>query len=73
MNHQCPIDGCPNQLPSHILMCCRHWQLVPSNLKTQVYATWNRGKPANLQDYLSARQEAVRSVNLLLGGDRDYH
>lgn len=66
--HKCPIDNCPEHLPSHILMCYRHWCQVPAPLRQQVYRTWCNGKPANLQDYLSAREEAVRSVNLLIGG-----
>lgn len=50
-------------------MCRRHWSLVPPQLKRQVYADWNRGNPT--QDYVAARAEAVRSVNLLTrGGDR---
>jgi hypothetical protein len=66
--HKCPIDNCAEYLPSHILMCRRHWYQVPPHLRQGVYQTWCNGKPANLQDYLTARTEAVRSVNLLMGG-----
>ena len=67
MNHKCPIDSCTHQLPHHILMCSRHWGMVPPSLKRAVYATWNRGNPT--PDYLATRAEAVRSVNLVLGGN----
>jgi len=66
MTHQCPIAGCPHKLPSHILMCRPHWSLVPVSVKRWVYTSWNGGAAQNMQDYLSARAEAIRSVNLLL-------
>lgn len=64
--HHCPIKDCDRQLPSHLLMCDRHWQILPQPLKKRVYATWNRGRPANLQDYLSAKKEAIECVDLKL-------
>lgn len=67
--HKCPLDCCKAQLPTHILMCSRHWGIVPPNLKRAVYASWNRGNPTS--DYLETRAEAVRSVNLVLRGDRN--
>lgn len=65
--HKCPVEGCNIRTPHHILMCSKHWRMVPPDLQRQVFAAWNRGRVANLQDYLAVRAEAVRSVNTLIG------
>ena len=69
MTHKCPIDDCRCVMPQHILMCRKHWALVPSILKNRVYAGWNRGKIT--PDYVAARTEAIRSVNLLTRGGQE--
>lgn len=71
--HNCPIDNCNHQLPHGILMCHRHWYMVPAHLRHQVTRTWN-ATPFFPTEYVAARTEAIRSVNLLLGvsgGDRN--
>jgi endonuclease I len=60
-NHLCPIDRCNHSLPQHLLMCSRHWRLVPRQLQQKVYAAWNRGEPR--QNYVAIRSEAIRCVN----------
>jgi hypothetical protein len=36
----CPIHGCTNTLKVGLLMCGRHWRLVPRTLQKDVHRTW---------------------------------
>lgn len=65
--HRCPIEGCTHQLPTHILMCKPHWAMVPKHVQQRVYKAWNGGAVQNIQDYLTAKNEAINSVHQALG------
>lgn len=34
----CPVDGCPGKHPTRMLMCKRHWYMVPVDLRREVRA-----------------------------------
>lgn len=59
--HKCPINACPCALPWNVLMCPRHWAMVPTPTQRRVWQTWNRGRPA--PGYMAARTEAIDSVH----------
>lgn len=69
--HKCPVDGCEAQCQQHILMCYRHWKLVPKDLQVSVYRAWGVFRKAEpgagdsffVDSYLKIRQEAIDAVN----------
>lgn len=66
--HKCPVKDCPKDgLPQHILMCVRHWRLVPHDLQREVYRKWNNGLGYGSQDHLRACGAAIAAVEKKLG------
>lgn len=66
---RCEAEGCTLTVPSYMLMCPRHWMLVPSELKRAVYATWNdrrvAGGPARIvavEAHEQAKRDAIAAV-----------
>jgi len=38
MSHTCHAAGCPREVEPKLLMCLRHWRMVPRHLQREVYA-----------------------------------
>ncbi|HEY9617697.1 MAG TPA: hypothetical protein V6C64_12685 [Microcoleaceae cyanobacterium] len=62
--HKCAAKDCPINVPPHLLMCLRHWTMVPQNIQTQVYQGWRRQQrsPKRVEQYWQARQSAIGAV-----------
>lgn len=61
--HKCPVKECTHDgLPQHILMCSRHWRLVPRALQREVYRAWNKGLGYGSREHLRACGQAIRAV-----------
>lgn len=48
-----------------MLMCYRHWSMVPRDLQARVWATYRRGQEVDKQpsnDYLDAALAAIHAV-----------
>jgi hypothetical protein len=41
ITHTCSVPNCRLQIASRLLMCPRHWRLVPSDLQAKVYAAYD--------------------------------
>lgn len=67
--HDCPIDGCHEQVDYVRLMCYSHWRMVPPKLSAKLYQTWDRGRGAGTKDHHKAMKEAVKAVNELASSD----
>lgn len=72
--HYCHADGCRERVPPKMLMCKKHWKMVPQHLKDEVWAHYQPGQerlddtsPAISGDYLEAAQAAVDAVARLEG------
>lgn len=62
--HECPVNGCRVVLPYHILMCVRHWNMVPRPLQREVTRLWRAVNQGGGWDaYMRARNSAVDCVN----------
>lgn len=61
--HKCPVTGCVEQQPQHLLMCARHWRMVPQTIQAKVWETWKSG---SVREYLKARSDAIKAVNDLV-------
>lgn len=66
--HTCHARACTTAVPPRLLMCAKHWRMVPYGLKLQVWATYQPGQerldgtaPVT-EEYLAASQEAIDAV-----------
>jgi hypothetical protein len=65
--HTCAV--CPRAIQRGLLMCARHWRMVPAAIQADVYRTykaWGKaplaGSLALRREYLKARQAAIDAV-----------
>lgn len=63
--HVCHADGCNVEVPPRMLMCLRHWRMVPRDLQRRVWATYVPGQEIRKDPtgaYMEAQQAAVAAV-----------
>lgn len=63
--HTCHAINCNTRIPPEMLMCKRHWFMVPKSIQRQVWNTYRPGqcddwRPS--QDYCDAAKSAVMYV-----------
>jgi hypothetical protein len=63
MDHECPADGCTASVDISMLMCSRHWYMVPKPLRNAVWAAWKRGAGAGTPAHTAAIRAAIDAVN----------
>jgi hypothetical protein len=56
---RCPAPDCGEQIDPTHLMCRRHWNLVPKQLRDTVWATWLSGQGAATPEHQRAVREAI--------------
>jgi hypothetical protein len=44
----CPISKCKRTIPSHLIMCRRHWHLLPTSVRDAVYDAWWKRQRAQI-------------------------
>jgi hypothetical protein len=59
VDSECAIATCGAAIPRHLLMCLKHWRMVPKRLGQDVYRTWRNGPVA---EYLKYREQAIAAV-----------
>lgn len=70
MTHTCHADGCTRAVPPKLLMCARHWAMVP---KPQQRAVWQHYRPGQEIDkrasaeYLTVAKAAIDAVARIEG------
>ncbi|MGL5935872.1 MAG: hypothetical protein ACRCZI_09660 [Cetobacterium sp.] len=65
MKHTCHADGCELAVPPKMLMCRRHWYMVPKHLRDDVWDTYEPGQEQRMdptEEYLAAAQAAIDAV-----------
>lgn len=63
--HACAALQCKEIIPSKMLMCGRHWRLVPRDIQSRVWAAYREGqeKCGPISDvYWVAMQNAISAV-----------
>ena len=63
MTHECPARPCTEQIGPGLLMCPRHWYLVPKPLRRAVWIAWNRGAGTGTPAHRAAVTAAISAVN----------
>ena len=64
MTHTCPAVGCTKRMPSTMLMCGKHWRLVPVPIQRRIWRSYRKGPTAHTatDDYMRAVADAVKAV-----------
>ena len=70
--HKCHADGCTTIVPTQMLMCRRHWRMVPPQIQRSVYQSWavQQHTSEPVERYVKARTAAIAAVKTRKGGDR---
>jgi hypothetical protein len=56
---RCPVPGCGDPIDVTRLMCRRDWNLLPRQLRDQVWATWRSGRGTASRQHQQAVLEAI--------------
>lgn len=65
MRHTCHALGCEKPVPPKMLMCLKHWRMVPRLMQSRIWATYRPGQEIDKNpsgEYLDAQSAAVRAV-----------
>ena len=65
MNHHCHAIGCETPVPPRLLMCSKHWFMVPKALQNAVWRYYVPGQEIRKDptpEYLEVMQEAINAV-----------
>ena len=71
-DHHCHANDCPTITSPALLMCPKHWRMVPAAMQRKVYSTFKLrgspgGDPASWANYYAACADAVEHVAALEG------
>lgn len=65
MSHTCHAIGCSVSVPPKLLMCLKHWRMVPRALQQDVWKHYRPGQEIDKQPsatYLQVAQAAINAV-----------
>ena len=63
--HLCHAEGCTVEVPPKMLMCRRHWRMVPARLQAAVWNAYVPGQERRKDPtgvYLAAAKAAIEAV-----------
>lgn len=64
--HTCHAEGCTVRIPRRLLMCRRHWYMVPPELRRRVWETHRLGQEAGDErpsaEWCEAADAAIAAV-----------
>lgn len=65
MTHTCHARGCETVVPPRLLMCLKHWRMVPRDMQTAVWRAYRPGQEVDKQpsqQYLRVAGAAIDAV-----------
>lgn len=66
MPHNCHARNCEVPVPPKMLMCRRHWYMVPREMRNRVWNTYQRGQEIGqvlpTEAWFEASKEAIEAV-----------
>jgi diadenosine tetraphosphatase ApaH/serine/threonine PP2A family protein phosphatase len=70
VRHECHAHGCTREVPPRLLMCGKHWAMVPRPVQMMVWKEYRAGQE-NTKDpstaYLAAHHTAIAVVAMAEG------
>lgn len=69
-NHHCHAAACIANVPPEMLMCKRHWGMVPYPIQRRIWGSYRRGQCEDWEitsDYAEAAKAAVIAVAWIEG------
>jgi hypothetical protein len=63
--HLCHARGCGNPVPPRLLMCLRHWRMVPIDIQRRVWKHFRPGQENDKRpspEYIEVMKEAIEVV-----------
>ena len=76
MKHFCHAIGCEKSVPPRLLMCAKHWYMVPKAIQGLVWQHYVPGQEIRKDptpEYLSVQRKAVIAVALKAGREIPEH
>lgn len=73
MSHRCHATRCDAEVPPAMLMCKRHWFMVPKPLRQEVWRLYRKGQEVDKnpsREYLAAADAAIQAVETAEFGGR---
>ena len=70
MSHHCHAAGCTVKTPPKLLMCRRHWYMVPAPLRALVWKHYRAGQERDKRpskEYLAVAFQAIKAVAVAEG------
>jgi hypothetical protein len=64
-SHECHWPGCDKQVPPAMWGCSRHWYMLPSELRSKVWQTFEPGQEVNMtpsEAYLKVADEVQKWI-----------
>jgi hypothetical protein len=65
MSHLCHATGCEREVEPKLLMCLKHWRMVPRPLQRAVWAQYRSGQEDDKRpsrEYLAAADAAINDI-----------
>lgn len=63
--HKCHARNCPTNIKSTLLMCAKHWKMVPKEIQDEIYNTYRKGQCTTKtpsREWHSAANKAIKYV-----------
>lgn len=68
-DHECHAKGCKKQVPPALLMCAKHWKMVPKDIQRRIWEHYQPGQERfekrPTKAYFEAFREAVDAVHAI--------
>lgn len=67
VSHLCHAIGCSLEVPPKLLMCARHWFMLPENMRQNVWRAYRAGQEVDKRpssEYLAVAQRAIAWVEV---------
>lgn len=65
MTHTCHARGCSTEVPPRLLMCLKHWRMVPKDMQKAVWRAYRPGQEVDKNpspQYLRVAGAAINAV-----------
>lgn len=69
-DHHCHARGCTAATKPEMLMCLRHWRMVPRDMQRRVWATYRQGQCDNKQPSLEWHAAADAAIEAVANQER---